>query len=112
VEYLGPNGLLIVDDEFQVPLSILLDRGIDNTVTTPEAVQSELKTKLGNRVIIAPLKSMSFERFGRPVYASAMILGIAYQAGRLPFELSDVKNAFASSLPKAEMEPNWEAFSM
>jgi indolepyruvate ferredoxin oxidoreductase len=112
VEYLGSQGLLIVDEEFQVPLSILLDRGIDATVTTPEALQAELKSKLGNRLIMAPLKQMSFERFQRPVYASAMILGIAYQAGRLPFEVKDLKEAFASAVPKAEIEANWEAFNM
>ena len=112
IEYLSPNGLLIVDEEFQVPLSILLDRGIDAPVTTPEALQKELRDKLGDRVVMAPLKQMSFERFGRPVYASAMILGIAFQSGRLPFESQDLKQAFTSALPKAEIGPNWEAFNM
>lgn len=112
IEYLGPKGLLIVDEEFQVPLSILLDRGIEAPVTTAEALQKELKEKLGQRVIMAPLKQMSFERFGRPVYASAMILGIAYQSGQLPFEEEDLKKAFVSALPKAEMQSNWEAFNM
>lgn len=112
VEYLGPKGLLIVDEEFQVPLSILLDRGIDAPVTTPEALQKELKDKLGDRVIMAPLKQMSFERFQRPVYASAMVLGIAFQAGRLPFEEKDLQNAFKAAVPKAEFEANWEAFNM
>lgn len=112
LDYLGEKGILIVDTEFQVPLSILLDRGIDAPVTTPKALQQELKDKLGQRVIMAPLKQMSFERFQRPVYASAMILGIAYQAGRLPFAAIDLKNAFASALPKVELAPNWEAFNM
>ncbi len=112
VEYLAPQGLMIVDEEFQVPLSILLDRGIDAPVTTPEALQRELREKLGDRVIMAPLKQMSFERFQRPVYASAMILGIAFQAGRLPFLESDLARAFKSAVPKSEFEPNWEAFQM
>ena len=112
IEYLSPNGLLIVDEEFQVPLSILLDRGIDSPVTTPEGLQKELRDKLGDRVVMAPLKKMSFERFGRPVYASAMILGIAFQSGRLPFESEDLKQAFTLALPKAEIGPNWEAFNM
>lgn len=111
-DYLSPTGLLIVDSEFQVPLSILLDRGIDQDITTPKDIQDELLEKLGNRVVIAPLKEMSFERFGRPVYASAMILGIAYQAGRLPFHENDLKKAFASALPKVEFAPNWEAFTI
>jgi indolepyruvate ferredoxin oxidoreductase len=112
IEYLGPSGLLIVDEEFQVPLSILLDRGIDAPVTTPEALQKELKSKLGDRVIMAPLKQMSFERFQRPVYASAMILGIAFQSGRLPFAEKDLKSAFLAAVPKSEFDPNWEAFNM
>lgn len=112
VEYLGQNGLMIVDEEFQVPLSILLDRGIDAPVTTPEALQKELKDKLGERVIMAPLKQMSFERFQRPVYASAMVLGVAFQAGRLPFEEQDLMNAFKTAVPKAEFDSNWEAFNM
>lgn len=112
LDYLGPQGLLIVDDEFQVPLSILLDRGIETDVTTAQALQEELKTKLGDRVIMAPLKQMSFERFQRPVYASAMILGIAYQSGRLPFTVEDLSKAFASAVPKAEFAANWEAFNM
>lgn len=112
VEYLGPQGLLIVDEEFQIPLSILLDRGIDAPVTTAEALQKELKEKLGDRVIMAPLKQMSFERFQRPVYASAMVLGIAFQAGRLPFEEKDLQNAFKAAVPKAEFDANWEAFNM
>jgi indolepyruvate ferredoxin oxidoreductase len=112
VEYLGPRGLLIVDEEFQVPLSILLDRGIDAPVTTPAALQRELREKLGDRVILAPLKQMSFERFQRPVYASAMILGIAFQAGRLPFAETDLARAFRSAVPKAEFDANWEAFQM
>jgi indolepyruvate ferredoxin oxidoreductase len=112
IEYLGANGILIIDEEFQVPLSILLDRGIDQPVTTPEALQEELKTKLGDRVIMAPLKQMSFERFQRPVYASAMILGIAFQAGRLPFSVDDLKTAFSAAVPKTEIESNWEAFNI
>ena len=112
IEYLSPNGLLIVDEEFQMPLSILLDRGIKAPVTTPELLQKELKEKLKDRVIMAPLKQMSFERFGRPVYASAMILGIAFQAGRLPFTIENLKEAFLAAVPKAEREANWEAFQM
>lgn len=112
IEYLGNQGLMIVDEEFQVPLSILLDRGIEQTVTTPESLQKDLKEKLGDRLIMAPLKQMSFERFQKPVYASAMILGIAYQCGRLPFTEEDIKTAFKNAVPKAEFEPNWEAFNM
>ncbi|MFL5784152.1 MAG: 2-oxoacid:acceptor oxidoreductase family protein [Bacteriovoracaceae bacterium] len=112
VEYLSKNGLLIIDEEYQVPLSILLDRGIDHELMTPEKLQNELRSKLGDRLIMAPMKRISFERFGRPVYASAMVLGIAYQKGRLPFTLEDLERAFASAVPKNELSLNWEAFQL
>ncbi len=112
IEYLGPGGLLVVDSEFQVPLSILLDSGIEGDVTTTRALQEELLSKLGPRVIIAPLKKMSYEKFQRPVYSSAMILGVAFQAGRLPFTEADLKVALKEAVPKAEFESNWQAFMM
>jgi indolepyruvate ferredoxin oxidoreductase len=112
IEYLSNRGILIVDADYQVPLSILLDRGIDHEVMSPEKLQQELIQKLGKRLIMAPMKSMCFEKFQRPVYASAMILGIAYQAGALPFSLSDLENAIRSAVPKSELSSNWEAFQM
>ena len=112
VDYLGKEGLLIVDEDYQMPLSILLDRGIDSPIISKEVLQKELKEKLGSRLVMAPLKKMSFEKFQKPVYASAMILGIAYQAGKLPFDETDLKEAFSSSVPKAEFGPNWEAFHL
>ena len=112
VEFLSANGILIVDSEYQVPLSILLDRGHDHEVINPEIIHKELEAKLGSRLIMAPMKKMCFDKFQRPVYASAMVLGIAYQAGKLPFSLEDLTTAVKSSVPKAELAPNWEAFMM
>jgi len=112
VEFLSPTGLLIVDSDYQVPLTILLDRGIDTPNVGPEVFHKELKEKLSDRVLIAPMKAMCFERFQKPVYASAMVLGIAFQAGRLPFELEDMIAALKASVPKVEVEPNLEAFMM
>ncbi len=112
VEFLSATGILIVDSEYQVPLSILLDRGLDHEVMTPEIIHKELVSKIGKRLIMAPMKKMCFDKFQRPVYASAMVLGIAYQAGRLPFTLEDLNQALKSSVPKAEITPNWEAFMM
>ncbi|HXH74459.1 MAG TPA: 2-oxoacid:acceptor oxidoreductase family protein [Bacteriovoracaceae bacterium] len=110
LEYLSPTGTLIIDSDYQVPLSILLDRGIESDVVTAKDLQAELIEKLGDRLIMAPMKSICFERFQRPVYSSAMILGIAYQAGKLPFSISDLEKAFASAVPKAEFNQNWQAF--
>ena len=41
-----------------------------------------------------------------------MVLGIAFQKGMLPFSLTDLEKAFASSVPKAELVLNWEAFHL
>lgn len=112
IEFLSGDGLLIIDDDYQVPLSILLDRGIDHELMTPEKLQKQLQLKLGERLVMAPMKRISYERFGRPVYASAMVLGIAYQKGMLPFSLSDLENAFAAAVPKSELTLNWEAFHL
>ncbi len=112
VEFLSATGFLIVDSDYQVPLTILLDRGIDNDVITALDIQRELQEKLGPRLIMAPMKKMCFEKFQRPVYASAMILGIAFQLGRLPFSLDDLEKAFKVSIPKTEFNSNWEAFMM
>jgi indolepyruvate ferredoxin oxidoreductase len=112
IEFLSPQGVLIIDADYQVPLSILLDRGIDSDVVTAKNIQDELKEKLGDRLIMAPMKAISYEKFQRPVYASAMVLGIAYQAGRLPFLLEDLKSAIKSAVPEAEYGLNWEAFQV
>jgi indolepyruvate ferredoxin oxidoreductase len=112
IEFLSENGILIIDSEYQVPLTILLDRGLDNEVMTPELIHKELAAKLGKRLIMAPMKKMCFEKFQRPVYSSAMILGIAFQAGKLPFTLENLNQALKSSVPKAEYSSNWEAFMM
>jgi indolepyruvate ferredoxin oxidoreductase len=112
VEFLSSKGVMIVDSEYQIPLSVLLDRGFEGDAMTAEVIQKELSDKLGSRLIMAPMKKLCFERLGRPVYASAMVLGIAYQAGKLPFSLNDLEQSFSKSVPKAELSANWEAFMM
>ena len=112
VDYLSSTGILICDSEYQIPLSILLDRGIDKDVLSEEKLRSDLKSKLGERLILAPMKSLSQHYLGRPVYASAMVLGLAFQKGLLPFELADMELAFKAATPKAEFDNNWKAFHM
>lgn len=112
LDYLSPTGFLVVDQEFQIPLSILLDRGIEGDPLTREKLQEELKAKLGERLIIAPMKEMCFEYFEKSVYSSAMLLGIVYQAGRMPFSENSLKGAFERAVPKAEFANNWHAFQM
>src|SRR5690554_1336737 len=112
VDYLSPEGILICDYNYQIPLSILLDRGIDKDVQSEASLRQSLSEKLGERVIFAPMKSLSEKYLGRPVYASAMVLGLAFQKGLIPFSLQDMENAFKRATPRAEFENNWKAFHM
>lgn len=109
-QFLSENGVMVIDEDFQVPLSIMLDNAVDAPVMTPEIMRQELTQKLGERLIMGPFKRLAFERFQRPVYASAMLLGVMFQKGLLPFALEDMEKAFAGALPKAEVKTNWEAF--
>lgn len=111
-DYLSKNGILICDSHYQIPLSILLDRGIEKDVQTEEALRQSLKEKLGDRVIFAPMKKLAQAYLGRPVYASAMVLGLAFQKGLIPFNLKDMENAFKKATPRAEFDNNWKAFQM
>ena len=103
-DYLSKNGILICDSHYQIPLSILLDRGIEKDVQTEEALRQSLKEKLGDRVIFAPMKKLAQAYLGRPVYASAMVLGLAFQKGLIPFNLKDMENAFKKATPKSEFD--------
>lgn len=111
VQYLSETGYLVVDEDFQVPLSIMLDSGREAPVMTAESLRTELREQLGERLIMGPFKRLSFERFQRPVYASAMLLGVLFQKGLLPFSLEDMEKSFKGALPGGEFRPNWEAFN-
>ncbi|MFP5459396.1 MAG: thiamine pyrophosphate-dependent enzyme, partial [Bacteriovoracia bacterium] len=111
VQYLSEAGYLVVDEDFQVPLSIMLDSGREAPVMTAEGLRAELRERLGERLIMGPFKRLSFERFQRPVYASAMLLGVMFQRGLLPFTLEDMEKSFKGALPGGEFRPNWEAFN-
>lgn len=110
--FLSPMGMLVVDSEFQVPLSLMLDYEVKAPAKTASELRAELVEKLGERLIIGPFKEMSFTRFQRPVYSSAILLGVMFQAGLLPFALGDMEKSFQNSLPKHEFAPNWEAFNL
>ena len=112
VQYLSKNASLIVDENYQIPLSILLDRGISDDPITAYEVQEELTSKLADKAILGPFKDLSFENFQKSVYASAMLLGSAFQAGFLPFEHESMTEAIKKAVPKAEIDNNLKAFEM
>lgn len=111
-QFLADDGVLIVDQDFQIPLSIMLDRAENQSTLTARELQEELKATLGERVIIGPFKELSFKYFQKSVYSSAMILGVMFQKGKMPFSLEDMRTAIKSAVPKAELENNWQAFLM
>ncbi len=112
ISYLSPAGFLIVDQDFQVPLSIMLDRGVEASPLNAEELREELVSTLGERVIIGPFKEISFKHFQKSVYSSAMILGVMFQKGLVPFSLADMERALQAAVPKAEFENNRKAFEI
>lgn len=110
--FLGPKGTVILDEKFQVPLSILLDRGVEKEPINEISLQEKLKNLLSDRLVLLPMKDVCEETLGKSVYASAMILGAAFQKGLLPFELKDLEEAFARTMKKNELENNLMAFSL
>src|SRR5690606_26297802 len=73
---------------------------------------TKLKKSLGQRVHILAFKEVSELVFGKSVYASAMVLGAAYQSGRLPFSLDNLTHAFNNSMKSSELHNNLEAFRL
>lgn len=108
--FLSREGHAILDEKFQVPLSILLDKGVEKEPINEDVLQEKLKNLLGEKLSLLPMKEMSEEYLGKSVYASAMILGAAFQKGLLPFELKDLEEAFARTMKKSELENNLSAF--
>jgi indolepyruvate ferredoxin oxidoreductase len=110
LSFLAEHGILVVDEDFQVPLSLMLDNGVASEPLSAERMREELISKLGERVIMGPFKALCFERYQRPVYASAMLLGVMFQRGLLPFSAEDMQKAFKGAIPGGEYAVNWEAF--
>jgi indolepyruvate ferredoxin oxidoreductase len=112
ISFLSPNGLAILDTDFQMPLSIMLDRGVEKDPLDRFTLQEKIKEKLKDQVKFLDLKEICQEMLGRSIYATTMILGAAYQAGSLPFSHSNMKKAIADSVPASEFENNWMAFTL
>lgn len=110
--YLSQGGLCLLDNHFQIPVTMLIDRAEERPSLTEQELIESVKAKLADRALIASLKDVCYKTLGKSVYASAMILGVAYQTGRLPFSLSDMKEAFERAVPKLEFDKNWRAFGL
>lgn len=110
--FLNEKGYAIIDKTFQVPVSMLLD----NEEQKAQISQTELLQTFENlaaaRVEICSFKDIAYQKLGKSVYSSAMILGTAFQKGYLPFSLDSLKHAFKVSIPAAEFENNWKSFML
>lgn len=110
VRFLSEKGLCLLDNKFQIPLSLMLDDGVAKEPLNASTLKRKLENLLGDRVKTFSMKELSHVALGKSVYASAMILGVAYQSGKLPFSEDDLKAAFKSAVPSAEFGNNWQAF--
>ncbi len=108
--FLSKEGTAILDESFQMPLSILLDKGDQKEPINEEKLRKLASDLLGNRLEFYPLKAHSQKFIGKSVYASAMILGSAFQKGLIPFTLEDLTDAFKRTMKKNEVESNLAAF--
>jgi indolepyruvate ferredoxin oxidoreductase len=108
--FVAKNGNVILDASFQMPLSILLDKGELKDPIDEITLQKKLQLLLADRLSIYPLKEISEKYLGKSVYASTMILGVAYQKGFIPFSIDELLKAINNCMPKTEIENNLEAF--
>lgn len=108
--FLSSKGNVVLDEQFQVPLSILLDRGEEKSPISETALRNSVLEKMGNKASIHKLKKISYDLMGKSVYASAMILGVAYQKGLIPFTLKNMLDAIKDSITASEVENNIKAF--
>jgi indolepyruvate ferredoxin oxidoreductase len=112
LHFLSDSGLGILDKQFQVPLSIMLDDGVEQNPINNIELKNKVSELLGNRALFFSLKEICHLHLGKSVYASAAILGACFQSGRLPFSLSNMADAFKRAVPKAEIDNNWSAFQL
>lgn len=112
LSFVSHNGTIILDEKFQIPLSLLLDKGEKAEPVNEITLQLKLKDLLTDRVLILPMKETCESTLGKSVYASAMILGVAFQKGLLPFSHTDLKEAFARTMKKSELKFNLDAFEL
>lgn len=112
LQYLSNDGLVVLDEEFQMPLSIMLDQGETKKPMDKNELKKILEDKFNDQLMIGSFKDISSKYFGKTVYASSMILGVSFQMGHLPFSEKNMVNAFTKTMKKAELENNLLAFKV
>lgn len=110
--FLAQDGMAIFDTDFQVPLSILLDKEVDQKSLSRQQLLENLKNSNDQRIVLAPLKKWCDKLLGKSVYASTMILGFSFQKGMVPFSMDDIDKALRAAIKKNEIENNLMAFNL
>ncbi|MCY4524916.1 MAG: 2-oxoacid:acceptor oxidoreductase family protein, partial [Halobacteriovoraceae bacterium] len=110
IRFLNQKGLALLDEKYQVPLSVMLDNEEAKAAITEGKMKKMIKRKLGENVCVLPMKEMAEVEMGRSVYSSAVCLGAAFQAGCLPFSLESLRNAFKTAVRSSEVDNNLHAF--
>ena len=108
LSFLSHDGIAVLDDDFQVPLSILLDDEKEREALTKESLRESLKDK--DYVITHSFKRYSEKLLGKSIYASSMILGYCYSMGLLPFSMDDLLESIKGAIKKTEGQNNCDAF--
>ena len=97
--FLSKSGEMIVDNEYQVPLSLLLDRGVEAKPLTRDELEVGRET-LGERISILPMKTLAAQEFGKSVYASANGARGGCQKGQVPFSEQNMRDAFVKTMKR------------
>ncbi len=109
-DFLSKKGLAVLDTQYQPPISLLLDKGEAGEPVCEKEILNELKKGMSNNLLTFPFKKISHKVLGRSVYAPAMILGVIFQEGRVPFDLASIKTAFQRAVAEDEFKNNWNSF--
>lgn len=105
LSFLKTDGVAIFDKSYQVPLSIMLDRNLDS-----EKIKNDLLNQNDSRIVFLPMKKWSEIILGKSVYVSSMILGAAFQLGKIPFSNDDLITSIKTSMKQDEVSKNIDAF--
>lgn len=112
LHFINDQGKIILDKKFQVPLSILLDKGESAKPVNENVLNQLLQDQFADQLIQHDVKEIVSRYLGKSVYASAAILGLAFQAGMIPFSLEDLIKAIKKAVSKNEIENNIYAFHL
>ena len=112
LDFVGKTGFCLLGDDFQIPLSIMLDREIEQNSMDKRELKKKVENRIGERAKLLPFRRVAENLLGKNLYISVMILGSAWQSGRLPFSLENMKTAISKVIRPEELEINLLAFDL